>query len=112
MFVNRYEYIWIDGYGGYRSKTKIVRRKDPALVTLSEIPIWNYDGSSTNQATGSNSEVLLVPRALFRDPFRKNKSNSNMLVLCDTWLDDSLVKEPHPSNTRVKAEHIFDTYYK
>ncbi len=31
--------------------------------------MWNFDGSSTEQAPGSDSEILLIPRALFKDPF-------------------------------------------
>ncbi len=38
------EYIWIDGDGELRSKTRVIPFK-------SKIPSWNYDGSSTNQAT-------------------------------------------------------------
>lgn len=35
-----------------------------------ELPHWNYDGSSTGQAPGHDSEVHLIPRSIFRDPFR------------------------------------------
>jgi hypothetical protein len=47
-----------------------------------ELPTWNYDGSSTGQAPGDDSEVYLVPRAIFRDPFR---GGDNILVLCDAY---------------------------
>jgi len=59
-----------------------------------ELPIWNYDGSSTYQAEGSNSDVYLYPVAIYRDPF--NLGN-NRLVLCDTYKYN---KKPTESNHR------------
>jgi glutamine synthetase len=39
-------------------------------MSTQELPHWNYDGSSTGQAPGHDSEVYLVARSIFRDPFR------------------------------------------
>lgn len=46
----------------------------------SDIPEWNFDGSSTSQAEGSNSDMYLVPVCMFRDPFTLDP---NKLVLCE-----------------------------
>ena len=56
--VYKAEYIWIDGTeptAKLRSKTKII--PDGA-----ELPVWGFDGSSTNQATGDRSDCVLDAR--------------------------------------------------
>ncbi len=83
------EYIWIDGFGKLRSKTRILKSTD-------NIPQWNYDGSSTGQADTENSEVILTPVAEYVDPFNRN-SKDNKLILCD-------------SPERRKAQEIFEKY--
>ena len=96
------EYIWVGGNLELRSKTKIVKLKEGQhTVNLEDLPVWNYDGSSTNQAPGSDSEVLIKPQRLYKDPFNGEK---DLLCICDTWLPND---EPHPTNTRHKAEEIF-----
>merc|ERR1712182_148036 len=98
------EYVWIGGAettGGFdiRSKPKTL---DSKPTSCSELPIWNYDGSSTGQAPGADSEVLLRPVAIFDDPFR---GGDNVLVLCETLTP---AMEPIPTNTRAAAKAIFD----
>ena len=96
------EYVWIGGTGqDIRSKTKTLTKEPKGLEDL---PQWNYDGSSTGQAPGHDSEVYLMPRAIFKDPFR---GPPNILVLCDTFepprvTEDKKVLEPKPipTNTR------------
>ncbi|KAE8685446.1 Glutamine synthetase cytosolic isozyme 2 [Hibiscus syriacus] len=67
----------------------------------SKLPKWNYDGSSTGQAPGEDSEVILYPQAIFRDPFRRGK---NILVMCDAYTPAG---EPIPTNKRCNAAKIF-----
>merc|ERR1712182_197200 len=98
------EYVWIGGAettGGFdiRSKPKTL---DSKPTSCAELPIWNYDGSSTGQAPGADSEVLLRPVAIFDDPFR---GGDNVLVLCETLTP---AMEPIPTNTRAAAKAIFD----
>lgn len=70
------EYIWLAGDQTIRSKCKTVYKTPESI---SEISNWNYDGSSTGQAPGNNSEVIVVPIAMFNDPFR---GAPHKLVLC------------------------------
>lgn len=57
------EYVWIDGSGiTLRSKCRTLTKK---VESLADLPDWNYDGSSTYQATTENSEVILKPFCLF-----------------------------------------------
>ena len=74
-----------------RSKTKTLESK-PTSVT--ELPIWNYDGSSTYQAEGSNSDTYLKPVKMYPDPFRRG---NNILVMCETYKYN---KEPTDTNHR------------
>ena len=64
------EYIWLDGHlptQQMRSKTKVV---DNFSGNVEDAPIWSFDGSSTNQAPGGSSDLLLKPVRVFVDPAR------------------------------------------
>ena len=77
-----------------------------SCFNLELYPDWNYDGSSTGQAEGRDSEVLVKPVKVVADPFRRGYNDYIcVLVLCDTWLPNG---EPHPNNTRVKCQEATD----
>lgn len=95
------EYIWIDGLNDLRSKTKTL---DFVPKDVSELSEWNFDGSSTEQAPGNDSDVLLQPVAIFSDPFRKG---DNILVLCETYNPDGT---PNKTNYRAHCKKVMDTY--
>ena len=67
-----------------------------------ELPVWTYDGSSTYQAHGENSEIFLVPVAIYKDPFRRN---NNVLVLCETFNFDH---SPTATNKRLDCKKAMD----
>jgi glutamine synthetase len=96
----RAEYIWIDGQkptSKLRSKTKIV-------ASGQEPPLWGFDGSSTEQASGELSDCVLRPVLVRPDPIR---GNENVLVLCEVLTPDM---EPHPSNTRAACVKTYEKY--
>jgi glutamine synthetase len=95
------EYIWVDGSSPYRllrSKTRVFKEKP------SEFPLWNFDGSSTNQAEGDSSDCVLRPVFICDDPLRYDA----VLVLCDVLTPEL---EPHPTNTRIFAQEIEKRYH-
>ena len=91
------EYIWIDGTKPTaltRSKTKIFDYKGEDKVSLADFSDWSFDGSSTNQATGDNSDCILKAVSFVKDPIR---GEGNYLVLCEVYNADDT---PHATNTR------------
>jgi len=72
------EYIWFDSNGVFRSKTRVLYETN--ISSIKQIPKWNYDGSSTNQLGNNqldnNTEIILVPCAFYKCPFRRNVGTS------------------------------------
>ena len=88
-----YEYIWLDGYQpepSLRSKIKTTEDDSP--------PVWAFDGSSTQQAEGGNSDCLLLPVQTYENPLF-----SDYLVMGQVETGEH---ETHPSNTRVAASEV------
>lgn len=102
------EYVWLGGSSDVFDIRSKGRTLDTAPSSPDDLPIWNYDGSSTEQAPGSDSEVFIKPRAIFKDPFR---GGDNILVMCDTYVppqpgDTEPLGPPLPTNARHKAAAI------
>ena len=95
------EYIWVDGTeptAKLRSKTKIL---DDGVK---ELPIWGFDGSSTNQAPGDKSDCVLQPVFSCPDPIR---GGDNILVMGEVLY---ITMKPHETNTRRKCAEIAAKY--
>jgi len=85
-------YVWIDGSGKTMREKTMTVAKEPQ--SHEDLPWWAYDGSSTYQAQGDNSDMKLKPVRLFKDPFR---GGPNKLLLCEAIKGDGT---PDKSNKR------------
>ena len=94
---SKLEYIWLDGFKptqSLRSKTRIER---DFSGKIDDCPMWSFDGSSTQQAEGNDSDCLLKPVAIFPDPDRSN----GYLVMTEVLNADGT---PHDSNGRATID--------
>jgi glutamine synthetase len=99
------EYIWTDGTQPtalVRSKTKVIPEA-PKEVTLATFPTWQFDGSSTNQAPGGDSDRILKPVFFVPDPIR---GAGAYLVMCEVYEPDGVT--PHATNFRAPLRAVMD----
>lgn len=103
------EYIWIDGsepVAKLRSKTKVLEDSNNLYaypVNFNDIPVWGFDGSSTNQAEGSSSDCILKPVRVVKDPLR----SKSVLVLCEVLNSEGV---PGKNNFRDKLEQVAEQH--
>ncbi len=99
------EYIWLDGGSPTqkpRSKTRVLDVADPKALTLDSFPEWSYDGSSTNQAEGGDSDLILRPVNFVKDPLR---GENDVLVMCEVFDAEG---RPHSTNLRSVLREVMD----
>ncbi|HIF51995.1 MAG TPA: glutamine synthetase [Thiotrichaceae bacterium] len=97
MMKSKLEYIWLDGYKPTQSlRSKTLVRSDFS-GKLEDCPMWNFDGSSTEQAEGNASDCLLKPVAVIPDPDRRN----GYLVMTEVLNADGTA---HESNGRATID--------
>jgi len=96
----RAEYIWSDG----TKPTPLLRSKTKVIPDGEDPGIWGFDGSSTNQAPGQNSDCVLKPVFVCPDPIR---GDNDLLVLCEVLLTDMT---PHETNTRAACAAVAEKY--
>lgn len=96
-------YLWIDG----DEHTPMIRSKIKCLPGKSsfsdhkDFPDWGFDGSSTNQADGSNSDLVLKPVFACKDPITDSPFQWNTaIVMCEVLNTDGT---PHSSSSRQRT---------
>jgi glutamine synthetase len=99
------EYIWLDGYTptpNIRGKTLV--KEFSSFPSLEKLPLWGFDGSSTQQAEGHNSDCVLKPVAVYVDPTVKDGA----IVLNEVMHADGT---PHSTNARATILDDADTWF-
>ena len=94
------EYVWLGANNELRSKTKVVSGE---MSDAKEMPLWSFDGSSTEQAPGNHSDCILKPVKAYPNPFQVMTVNDYYLVMCEVFNDDS--------NKRVEIKNDSQTYW-
>lgn len=112
----RVTYIWLGGKDAHHD----IRSKDRTMYLTQEellkppkdlladglFPVWNYDGSSTGQAKGLDTEILLKPVNAFPCYLpRPSKKIPWILVLAECYLPCG---EPTADNSRAMARQTFE----
>lgn len=114
------EYIWVDKKGNPRSKVKTFEKCRPTdsfhRLTIDDIPVWNFDGSSTGQNIGDNTEVVLNPVRMYTNPLEDHETlYCPLLVLCElshSYLpsSDKVPKAVDKFNTRKWAKFVAEKF--
>ena len=106
MTLVRLDYIWLDGYqptANIRTKAQVI---DADLFDgdIESVPEWGFDGSSTRQAEGHDSDCVLQPVRLYENPMREDSH----IVLCEVFNADGSVPA---SNTRASLGDDTDEFW-
>jgi len=97
------EYLFIGGHGELRSKGRMLDMPDGVNLITGPVevpgwvPSWISDGSSSWQAHGNASDLILKPVRVFPDSL--SVGERAILVLCETYRPTG---EPHETNYRAR----------
>ena len=104
MSKTKLEYLWLDGgepTQNIRAKTRMAK---DFSGKLEDCPVWSFDGSSTNQAAGGASDLLLKPVFICPDPDRREA----YIVMCEVLNADGT---PHATNHRATINDEDDDFW-
>ena len=96
------DYVWLDGYRvkNMRMKTRYLNGYE---IDMKDLPVWGFDGSSTMQAVGEDSDCVLEPIKMYKNPL--DPMGMTQIVLCEVMNSDGT---PHKSNTRAQLRTIIE----
>ena len=99
------EYLFLDGSTPtqeIRSKTRLIPYNNQD-IDLSFFPEWSYDGSSTYQSDGKDSDLVLQPVNFCQDSYRRR--DKAFLVICEVLNPDG---SPHSTNQRARLRNLWN----
>ena len=99
------DYVWIDGFEHprIRSKTKVIQLAvDDEGQSNLQVNEWNFDGSSTNQASTADSERMLKPVRVYQI------ADNHFATICEVNLPDE-ESTPHSTNYRAHLRELLST---
>lgn len=111
----RVTYVWCSGKDSHhdlRSKDKTlyltaeqVAKTPKELLEAGVFPEWNFDGSSTEQAKGLDTEILVRPVKAYKNVLPSSAPDiKRIIVLCECFLPNGL---PTIDNYRYVARQVF-----
>ncbi len=98
------EYLWLDGHQPtqeLRSKTRLLPHIEGQAININFFPDWGFDGSSTYQATGEHSDLILRPVAFCKDVLRGE--GVAYVVMCEVFQANG---KAHSSNQRALLREL------
>lgn len=96
------DYVWLGGNDEIRYKTRTVNAVGKELL-VHDVPVWNYDGSSTGQAPSQgDTEITLQPVYVCHE---HTPSHVRHIVICATYYSDG---SPLPNNHYEYAKKVFE----
>ena len=103
------EYIWTDNDGNIRSKTqyKTIVQMPNEILSIRNVPKGIFDGSSTNQADTTNSDLIISPVRLFPNSIESRNQSQipSWYVLCEVLNPDGT---HHKSNLRKELWDVLE----
>lgn len=107
-------YIWLDDKGEVRNKLKVANNFKGLKKGQFEVNEWNFDGSSTNQSTTEDSDLIIKPCRVYvpfhpQHPqnFKYEDFEREIIVLCTVHTNDG---EPVESENRPALEKLNEKY--
>ena len=80
--------LWIPEAEYFELQKRQLTHAQPQLKWVERLPTWNFDGSSTNQAVGLNTEIFIRPVRVFYNPMFHREHVASLITLCECFFSN------------------------